>query len=136
MRKYCSGNYVSPSPKSSEDQKKRSSPQLGTKFDRNLWDLFGLPGPFSSVQPALTPRWGDAESRWGYASPLQFKFWLYHPLGNPHMDFQKINSYYLTCFGRSIGLLLSKLPSSDMLCIKFIKVLDKGLRLQLLVQKL
>ena len=56
------------SPKSSEDkkEKKRSSPQFGTKIGWNLWNLFVLPGPFSSVQPALKPRWGDA-------SPLQFK---------------------------------------------------------------
>ena len=39
-------------------KKKRSSPQLGTKFDRNSWDLFVLPGPFSSVQPVLKARWG------------------------------------------------------------------------------
>ena len=39
--------------KSSEDQKKRYSQHLGTKFGRNLWDLFVLPGSFSSVQPAL-----------------------------------------------------------------------------------
>ena len=51
------------SPKSSEDQKKRSSPQFGTKIARNLWDLFVLPGPFSSIQPALEPRWGDTNSR-------------------------------------------------------------------------
>ena len=59
------------SPKSSEDQKqkKRSSPQFGTKFGRNLWDLFVLPDPFSSVQPALKPRWGDANSPWGTLPP-------------------------------------------------------------------
>ena len=33
--------------------KKRCSPQFGTIFGRNLWDLFVLPGPFSSDQPAL-----------------------------------------------------------------------------------
>ena len=54
------------SPKSSENQKK-SSPQFGTKFSRNLLDLFGLTGPFSSDQTALKSRWGDAESRWGDA---------------------------------------------------------------------
>ena len=48
--------------KSSEDQKKRSSPQFGTKFGQNLWDLFVQPGTFSTVQPALKPRWGDAKS--------------------------------------------------------------------------
>ena len=43
------------SPKSSEDQKKkRYSPQFGTEFGRNLWELFALTGP-SSVQPALKP---------------------------------------------------------------------------------
>ena len=73
------------SPKSSEHQKKKkkSLPQFGTKFGRNLLDLFGLTGPFSSDQPALKSRWGDtkfrrkdANSRWGCASPtppLQFK---------------------------------------------------------------
>ena len=63
--------------------RKRSSTQFGTKFGRNLWDLFVLPGSFSSAQPALKPRlghaesrwrdaksrWGDANSRWGDASP-------------------------------------------------------------------
>ena len=40
-----------------------------------------LPGPFSSVQPAVKPRsedaesrWGDANSRWRDACPLQFKY--------------------------------------------------------------
>ena len=56
MRKYFSGNYVFPSPKSSEDQKKRSSPRFGTKFSRSFWDLFVLKGPFSSNQPALKSR--------------------------------------------------------------------------------
>ena len=46
------------SPKSSENQKKKSTPQFGTKFRRNLLDLFGLTGPFSSDQPALKSRWG------------------------------------------------------------------------------
>ena len=60
-----------------------SSPQFGTKISRNLWDSFVLTGPFSSDQPALKSRWGDAESRWGVAnsrwgdaSPLQFKYWM------------------------------------------------------------
>ena len=54
------------SPKSSEDQKKkkRSSPQFGTKFGRNWWHLFLLTGSFLFVQPALKPRWEDAESQW------------------------------------------------------------------------
>ena len=101
MRKYFSGNYVFPSPKSSEDQKKRSSQKIEEflspkssenqkqkkRLHRNLglnsagicvarffgiyscWDLFVLPGPFSSVQSALKPRRGDAESRWEDASP-------------------------------------------------------------------
>ena len=56
--------------KSSEDQnKKRSLPQFETELGRNLWDLFALPDPFSYVQPVLKPRLGDAESRWGDASP-------------------------------------------------------------------
>ena len=46
-------------------KKKRSSPQFGTKFDRNSWNLFVLPGPFLSVQPVLKARWGEAESQWG-----------------------------------------------------------------------
>ena len=33
-------------------------------------------------------------------------------LGAPHMELPKINSHYLTCVGRSLGLLLNKLPSS------------------------
>ena len=37
-------------------KKKKSSPQFGTKFGPNLWDLFVLPSFFSSVQPALKPR--------------------------------------------------------------------------------
>ena len=36
---------------------KKSSPQFGTKFGRNLLDLFGLTGPFSSDQPALKSQW-------------------------------------------------------------------------------
>ena len=50
------------SPKSSENQKKKSSPQIGTKFCPNLLDLCGLTGPFLSDQPALKSQWGDAES--------------------------------------------------------------------------
>ena len=84
MRKYFSGNYVFPSPKSSEFQKKkRSSPRFGTKFSRSFWDLFVLKGPFLSNQPALKSRWGgakprwwNANPRWGKASPLQFKYCL------------------------------------------------------------
>ena len=49
------------------NKKKKSSAQFGTKFGRNLLDLFGLTIPFSSDQPALKSRWGDAESRWGDA---------------------------------------------------------------------
>ena len=55
-------------PKSSEDKKKTSSPQFGTKFVRNLWDLFVLTGPFSSDQPALKSRREDAKPRWGEAT--------------------------------------------------------------------
>ena len=76
MQTYFSGNYVFPSPKLSEDQKKRSLPQFGTKISRSFWDLFVLKGPFLSNQPALKSRWGDAKprwwdanSRWGKASP-------------------------------------------------------------------
>ena len=105
MRKYFSGNYVIPFPKSSGDQtkkkvftenwrvflpefkwkqkKKSFSPQFGTIFGRILWNLFVLTGPYSSGQPTLQSqwedaksRWGDANSRWGDASPLQFKYWL------------------------------------------------------------
>ena len=89
MRKYFSGTYVFPYPKSSEDQKKTSllkikqflspkssedqkkkkkerfTPQFGTKFGRNLWDLFVLTDPFSSNQPACKSRWGDAKFQWG-----------------------------------------------------------------------
>ena len=106
MQKYFSGNYVFPSPKSSEDQKKRASPkieeflfpksskeqkkrsstQFGIKFGRNLWDLFGLPGSFLSVQPALKPQWGndesqwgDTNSRWGDVSPQQLEYWVAPP---------------------------------------------------------
>ena len=46
------------SPESSEDQKKRSSPQFGTIFGRNWWDLFVLTDTFSSDNPALKSRWG------------------------------------------------------------------------------
>ena len=41
--------------KTKQKKTKRSSPQTGAKFDRNLRDLFVLPGPFLSVQPALKP---------------------------------------------------------------------------------
>ena len=46
------------SPKLSEYQKKKSFPQFGTEFGRNLWDLFVLTGPFLCDQPALKSRWG------------------------------------------------------------------------------
>ena len=51
------------SPKSSEDKKKVFT-AIWDKFGRSLWNLFVLPGFFSSVQPALNPRWGNVESRW------------------------------------------------------------------------
>ena len=54
------GNYAILSPKSSEDQKKRSSSQFGTIFARTLRDLFVLTNPFSSDHPALKSRWGHA----------------------------------------------------------------------------
>ena len=47
---------------------KRSSPQFETIFGRNL-GLFELADSFSSEHPGLDSRWGDA-------SPLQFKYWV------------------------------------------------------------
>ena len=97
MRKYFSRNYVIPSNavrwklksfclrnQVETKQKKRSSPQFGTMFGRNLWDLVVLTDPFSSDHPALKSRWGDAKSLIGEtltldggdASPLQFKYCL------------------------------------------------------------
>ena len=96
MRKYFSRNYVIPSNalrwklksfclrnQVETKQKKRSSPQFGTMFGRNLWHLVVLTDPFSSDHPALKSRWGtqishwgDVNSRWGDASPLQFKYCL------------------------------------------------------------
>ena len=69
MRRYFSANYVFPSSKSSEDQKKKSSPkieeflspkssenqkkkslpQFETKFSPNLLDLCGLTGLFCLI---------------------------------------------------------------------------------------
>ena len=67
------------SPKSSEiPPQKKSSPQFGTKFGRNLWDLFVLTGPFLSDQPALKSRWRDNNSRWGMRPS--------HPLNNLSTD--------------------------------------------------
>ena len=91
MRKYFNGNYVVPYPKSSEVQKKRSSTQFGTKFDRNLLDLFELTGPFLSDQPALKSRWGDAKFRLGDASPLQFKYCI-----QPYEIFFAVLKLFLT----------------------------------------
>ena len=72
IRKYFSWNYVFSSPILSDVQKERSSPQFGTKFGRNLWNLSVLTGSFLSDQPTLKSRWGDAKSRWGdaKASPI------------------------------------------------------------------
>ena len=61
QKKVFSENRSVFSPKSGEDQKKkkkkeRSSPQFGTIFGRNLKDLFVLAGSFSSDHPALKSR--------------------------------------------------------------------------------
>ena len=55
--------------KTKQKRKKKSLPQFGTIFGRNWWDLFVLIGTFSSVHPPLKSRWGEADSRWGDASP-------------------------------------------------------------------
>ena len=63
MRKYFSGNYVFPSPKTSEDQKKkkRSSPQFRTKFGRicgisSCWQaLFRLINQRSNLDGGRAP---------------------------------------------------------------------------------
>ena len=54
LKSLCPRNQV----KTKKKKKKRSSPQFGTKFGRNLWDLFGMTGPVSPDQPALKSRWG------------------------------------------------------------------------------
>ena len=51
-RKYFSRNYVIPSPKLNEDQKKKSLPQFWAIFGRNLKDLFVLAGFFLTNHPA------------------------------------------------------------------------------------
>ena len=51
------------SPKSREDKKKVFT-AIWDEFGRNMWNVFVLTGFFSPVQPALKPRWGNAESRW------------------------------------------------------------------------
>ena len=86
MRKYFSENHVFRSPKSREDQKKRSLPQFGTKFGWKLWYFFVLTGPFSSDQPALKSRWGTLNLDGGTCPPaslLQFKYGAY-PILNIH----------------------------------------------------
>ena len=60
LKNFCLRNLV-------KTKKKKSLPQFGTKFSPNMLDLCGLTGHFSSDQPALKSRWGDAESRWGDA---------------------------------------------------------------------
>ena len=79
--KYFSGNYVFPSLKMSEDQKKRSSPKIEEFLSpkssedqkKGLHCNLGLhlagicwiyAGSFSSVQPALKPRREDADYPW------------------------------------------------------------------------
>ena len=72
LLQYFSEDYVIPSPKLTEDQKKMSfpkievfsfeislPPQFESIFGRNLLDLFMLAGSFSSDHPALKWRWGD-----------------------------------------------------------------------------
>ena len=49
LKSFCPRNQVK-----TKKKKKRYSPQFGTEFGRNLWELFALTGP-SSVQPALKP---------------------------------------------------------------------------------
>ena len=75
MRKYFSGNYVIPSPKLNEDQKKSSPLQFGTIFDRNVKDLFVLAGSFLSDHPALKPLRGTLNIDVG---TLQFKYCPWH----------------------------------------------------------
>ena len=87
MRKYFNGNYVILSPNLNENQKKvsgkwkcffpeirwrpkkRSSPQFGTIFSRNLKDLFVLASSFSSDHPALKSRWGTLNLDAGHVPP-------------------------------------------------------------------
>ena len=103
VRKYFSGNYVTSSPKLSEDQKKKKekkySPQFGTIFGRNLWDLFVLTGPFLSNFPSLKSRWGDAKSRWGDAN---FR------LGDASPYNLRTDLYYATANTTVLQLMLSK----------------------------
>ena len=66
MQKYFSRNYAIPSRNRVKTKKKnRSSPQFGSTFDWNLWDLFVLTGPFLSNHLALKPRWGTLNRNGG-----------------------------------------------------------------------
>ena len=87
MQKYFCGNYVFPSPKSSEDQKKGHQRNLGL-------NLAGICGIYSGCQAlfclsnqhsnldgeTLNLNGGDTNSRWGDASPQQFEYWVAPPL--------------------------------------------------------
>ena len=71
---------------------KRSSPQFGTIFDRTLWDLFVLTGPFSSDYPALKSQWGTLTLDGGTRPPynLSTEYIVLHPLFSTKAFFNKI----------------------------------------------
>ena len=91
MQKYFSGNYVFPSPKSSEDEKKRSFPKIEELMapksskdqKRSLMQYKISMGGAKSRWGDAKCQWGDANSWWGTrfpASPQQFKYWVASPL--------------------------------------------------------
>ena len=80
-KKVFAGNWSHFFPKSGEDIKKKGLRWYLRPFTAgNLLDFLVLAGYFSSGHSALNSGWedalismGGAKSRWGYASPLQFK---------------------------------------------------------------
>ena len=86
MRKYFSEDYVIPSPKLNEHQKKGLRQKLKWFFAKIRWRIRS----FLSDHPALKSRWGTPKSRWGTQNldggtltldggcvpPLQFKYRL------------------------------------------------------------
>ena len=98
------------------NKKKRSSPQFGTRFGRNLKNLFVLAGSFSSDHSALKSRWGnakscwgDANSQWGMRPPYNLSTgWLKNFLPSP--AYKVKSSSYIHLFLKPYYLPHIKLP--------------------------
>ena len=94
--------------------KKRSSPQFGTIFGRNLWDLLVLTGPFSSDHPALNSRSGDACTQFSIGE----RFYLYNTLFHLHLI------YCISAWSSTFSTYLNPLQTLQNKAIKLIKGLS------------